>query len=82
MKAVLYVATLVLGVVLVLHLAMNGQVGNIMKNSRVANAVFWCIGALTAVIIGLTGWKSGAQFSRASRRGAIPSPRSSVPMPC
>lgn len=60
MKAPLYLLTLFLGLVLVVHLAMNGQVGNIMKNARVANAVFWCIGALTAVVIGLTGWQSGA----------------------
>ena len=60
MKSYLYLLTLFLGVVLVVHLAMNGQVGNVMKNPRVANAVFWCIGALTAVVIGLTGWQSGA----------------------
>ena len=56
----MYVFSLFLGVVLVVHLAMNGQVGNLMKNPRVANGLFWCIGALTAVVIGLTGWKSGA----------------------
>ena len=63
MKAPLYVLSLFLGVVLVVHLAMNGQVGNVMKNPRVANAVFWCIGALTAIVIGLTGWQSGALAS-------------------
>ncbi len=60
MKTPLYVMTLFLGVVLVVHLAMNGQVGSMMKNPRVANALFWCIGALTALAIGLTGWKAGA----------------------
>lgn len=60
MKSPLYLLSLFLGVVLVVHLAMNGQVGSVMKNTRVANAVFWCIGALTAVVIGLTGWQSGA----------------------
>ncbi len=60
MKSPLYLLSLFLGVVLVVHLAMNGQVGNVIKNPRVANAVFWCIGALTAVVIGLTGWQSGA----------------------
>ena len=60
MKTPLYLLSLFLGVVLVVHLAMNGQVGNVMKNPRVANAVFWCIGALTAVLIGMTGWQSGA----------------------
>ena len=60
MKSPLYLLSLFLGGVLVVHLAMNGQVGSVMKNTRVANAVFWCIGALTAVVIGLTGWQSGA----------------------
>jgi transporter family-2 protein len=60
MKAPLYLLTAVLGVVLAVHLAMNGQVGNVMKNPRVGNALFWIIGAVTATIIGLTGWREGA----------------------
>jgi bacterial/archaeal transporter family-2 protein len=59
-KAHLYLLTMFLGVVLAVHLAMNGKVGAVMNNPRVANAVFWCIGAVTAVVIGLTGWRSGA----------------------
>lgn len=51
---------LFLGVILAVHLAMNGKVGAVMNNARVANAVFWCIGAVTACIIGFTGWKTGA----------------------
>src|SRR6185503_1555920 len=49
-----------LGVVLAVHLAMNGKVGSVINNPRVGNALFWCIGALGAVAIGLTGWRSGA----------------------
>lgn len=60
MKAVLYLVTLFLGVVLAVHLSMNGQVGASLKNPRVGNALFWCIGALAAVVIGATGWESGA----------------------
>jgi len=60
MRAHLYVLTLFLGVVLAVHLAMNGKVGSVLSNPRVGNAVFWCIGAVAAVIIGLTGWKTGA----------------------
>ena len=60
MKMHLYVLTMFLGVVLAVHLAMNGKVGSVLSNPRVGNALFWCIGALTAVIIGLTGWRSGA----------------------
>jgi len=60
MKAPLYVLTMFLGVVLAVHLAMNGKVGSALNNARVANALFWCIGAVGAVAIGLTGWQNGA----------------------
>ena len=60
MKVYLYIFTIFLGAVLTVHLAMNGKVGSVINNARVANAVFWCIGALGAVAIGLTGWESGA----------------------
>lgn len=60
MKAPLYLMTIFLGVVLTVHLAMNGKVGSVLGNPRVGNALFWCIGALGALAIGLTGWTSGA----------------------
>jgi transporter family-2 protein len=60
MKISLYLFTIFLGVILAVHLTMNGQVGNVLKNARVANALFWCIGAAGAVLIGLTGWQAGA----------------------
>ncbi len=60
MKSYLYVLTMFLGVVLTVHLAMNGKVGAAINNPRVGNAVFWCIGAIGAILIGLTGWQSGA----------------------
>ncbi|MFV1995022.1 MAG: DMT family transporter [Verrucomicrobiales bacterium] len=60
MKIYLYAFTVFLGVILAVHLAMNGKVGSMMNNARVANAVFWCIGAVTAILIGATGWKAGA----------------------
>jgi transporter family-2 protein len=60
MKVALYLLTAFLGVVLAVHLAMNGKVGSALSNARVANALFWCIGAATAVVIGLTGWQKGA----------------------
>jgi transporter family-2 protein len=49
-----------LGVVLTVHLAMNGAVGAAIGNPRVGNAVFWCIGAVMALVIGATGWQAGA----------------------
>ena len=60
MRAQYYLLTLFLGVVLTVHLLMNGRVGAVINNAPVANALFWCIGAVTAVIIGLTGWQAGA----------------------
>ena len=60
MKAPLYLLTMFLGIVLAVHLAMNGKVGSVLNNARVGNALFWCIGVLGAVAIGLTGWQSGA----------------------
>jgi transporter family-2 protein len=35
-------------------------VGSVLNNAPVANALFWCVGAATAVAIGLTGWHAGA----------------------
>jgi transporter family-2 protein len=60
MKVYLSVFTIFLGIVLAVHLSMNGKVGSVINNPRVANALFWCIGAFGAVIIGLTGWQTGA----------------------
>lgn len=60
MKAPLYILTMLLGVVLAVHLSMNGKVGSVLNNPRVGNALFWCIGAVGALAIGLTGWQSGA----------------------
>jgi len=55
-----FIFTIFLGVVLTVHLAMNGKVGEAIGNPRVANALFWCIGAVGAVVIGATGWTPGA----------------------
>jgi transporter family-2 protein len=60
MKLHLYALTMFLGVILAVHLAMNGRVGAQLNNPRVGNAVFWCIGAVGAMLIGLTGWQSGS----------------------
>jgi len=60
MKITLYLLTVFLGVVLAVHLSMNAKVGSALNNARVGNALFWCIGAVAAVLIGLSGWSSGA----------------------
>ena len=59
MKVPFFIFTIFLGIVLAVHLAMNGKVGNVLNNPRVGNALFWCIGALAALAIGLSGWRSG-----------------------
>jgi transporter family-2 protein len=60
MKTELLLLSVGLGVVLTVHLAMNGMVGATINNPRVGNAVFWCVGAAMAVILGWSGWQSGA----------------------
>ena len=55
-----YAITVFLGVILTVHLAMNGAVGAAIGNPRVGNALFWCIGAVMAILIGATGWQPGA----------------------
>ena len=51
----LYLLSGGVGIILAIHLAMNGQVGVLLANPRVGNAVFWIVGAVVAVLIGLTG---------------------------
>jgi transporter family-2 protein len=70
MKTELLLLSVGLGVVLTVHLAMNGMVGAAINNPRVGNALFWCIGAAMALIIGFTGWHSGA-LSRLSEVNPI-----------
>lgn len=56
MKVTFILLALGLGVVLSVHLAMNAQVGAILANPKMGNAIFWMIGAVAAIAIGLTGW--------------------------
>ena len=59
MKLPFFLLTIFLGIILALHLSMNGKVGSELDNARVANAFFWSVGALTAIIVGITGWEAG-----------------------
>jgi len=63
MKIFLFTLMLFIGVVLSLHLTMNAQVGAIIKNPKIGNAIFWTIGAVTAICIGLISFDTEA-FSR------------------
>lgn len=58
MKIFLFGLMFFIGFVLALHLTMNAQVGVILKNARMGNAIFWTIGCITAIIIGLTAWET------------------------
>lgn len=64
MKVYLFILMLFIGFILTLHLTMNAQVGVILKNAKMGNAIFWTIGAVTAIIIGLISWESEV-FARA-----------------
>lgn len=57
MKAAFFLLTLGLGVILAVHLAMNGRAGAAVQNPQMANALFWCIGAVTAILVGFTAWE-------------------------
>ncbi len=58
MKIVLITITFAIGTLLAVHLSMNAAVGNIARNPRMGNAVFWLVGATMAVLIALTDWDS------------------------
>jgi bacterial/archaeal transporter family-2 protein len=60
MKGFSLIFSIFLGIILALHLSMNGKVGASIGNPRVGNALFWCIGALVAVLIGASGWQQDA----------------------
>jgi transporter family-2 protein len=60
MKLPYLLLTFFFGIVLTVHLSMNGAVGAALNNPRVGNALFWCIGAVTALVIGISGWQQGA----------------------
>ncbi len=48
--------TFAVGPRVAIHLAMNGAAGAAVGNPSMANAVFWCVGAVAAVPLTLTGY--------------------------
>ena len=54
-KSVYYVLAFIVGLIIAAHLAMNADVGEKIGNARAANAIFWVVGAIVAVIIWLAG---------------------------
>jgi len=62
-KTFYYGLAFVVGLVIAAHLAMNADVGEKIENARAANAAFWSIGAVVAVII----WLASPNRSAISR---------------
>lgn len=60
MKLTFFLLTALIGITITVHLAMNAMVGSVLNNARVGNALFWCIGAIGAVLIASSGWQQGA----------------------
>jgi transporter family-2 protein len=52
-KTFYYLVAFVVGLVIAVHLAMNADVGEKIDNARAANAAFWTIGAVVALVIWL-----------------------------
>ncbi len=59
MRSSYYVFTFMIGICLAIQLTMNGAAGMRTGNFRMANALFWTIGAVTAILIGLSGYEPG-----------------------
>ena len=59
-KTFYFALAFVVGFIIALHLAMNADVGEKIENARAANAVFWTIGAVVAIIIWLASPNRGA----------------------
>jgi bacterial/archaeal transporter family-2 protein len=62
-KTFYYLLAFGVGLVIAAHLSMNADVGQKIGNARAANAVFWSIGALVAVVI----WLASPDRSAVSR---------------
>jgi transporter family-2 protein len=62
-KTFYYLLAFVVGLVIAAHLAMNADLGEKIENARAANAAFWSIGAVVAIII----WLAGPSRSAISR---------------
>lgn len=54
-KFSLFGLSVFLGVVIAVHLAMNARAGDLLGSPRTGNAVFWAVGAITGLLIWLTG---------------------------
>lgn len=67
-KPFLVIAAVGVGLVAALHLALSARAAELLGSPRAANAVFWSVGALTAIVIMLAGGDGGAL----RRLGAVP----------
>ena len=67
-KPLLITLTVILGALIALHLAMNARSGEIIGAARTANAMFWSVGALMALLI----WLAGGEFGNLSKILQVP----------
>jgi bacterial/archaeal transporter family-2 protein len=56
MKIVLLLSTTGIGFLITCHVSMNAYVGMMTRNAYLANMLFWLVGAVLAVIMGVMNW--------------------------
>lgn len=62
MKIILLLSTIGIGFLITFHVSMNAYVGMMTRNAYLANMVFWLVGAILAIIVGLMNWDSRFMF--------------------
>ena len=60
MKIILLLSTIGVGFLITFHVSMNAYVSMMTRNAYLANMLFWLVGAVLAIIMGLANWD--AQF--------------------
>ena len=68
-KISLFTLSIFLGVIIAVHLAMNARAGDLLGSPRTGNAVFWMVGALTGLVI----WMTGGEFGTLGKVTSVPS---------
>ncbi len=56
MQLVFVFGAIGIGFLITLHISMNAHVGLMTQNAHMANAMFWLIGSLSAVIFSIVNW--------------------------
>ena len=56
MKLFLLLSTIGIGFLVTFHISMNAWVGTMTQNALLANAMFWLIGAISAMMLAVMKW--------------------------